>query len=177
MVHESYLYSLTHNLLTQDQRLGIINLIPKKDKDLCFLKNWRPVSLLNTDYKILAKTLANMLHKVIAKIIVDDQVGYIKGRYIGENIRKIFDLLNYTEENDIEAIIALIDFEKAFDSIEWTFLFKTLRSFNFGDSFISWIKLLYTDISSYVGNNGYYFLNLQDQFDKAVQSQLYYLFL
>ena len=80
------------------------------------------MSQLNTDYKILAKTLANRLHKVIAKMIADDLVGYIKDWYIGENIRKIFDILNYIEENDIDALITLIDFEKAFDSIEWPFL-------------------------------------------------------
>ena len=156
MVHDRYTYSLIHNLLSQKQRLGIIDLIPKKDKDLRCLKNWRPVSLLNTDYKIIAKTLANRLHKVIAKILDEDKVGYIKGRFIGESVRKIFDILNYTEENDIEAIIAQIDFEKAFDSIEWPFLFKTLKAYNFWDKFIASIKMLYTDISSCVGNNGYY---------------------
>ena len=55
-----------------------------------------------------------------------------------------------------EAIIAQIDFEKAFDSIEWPFLIKTLKAYNFGEEFIAWIKLLYTDISSCVENNGYY---------------------
>ena len=156
MLYTSYLYSLEHKLLTQEQKLGIINLIPKKDKDLRYLKNWRPVSLLNTDYKILAKTLANRLHKVITKIVNPDQVGYIKKRYIGENVRKIFDILSYTDENEIEAILAQIDFEKAFDSIEWPFLLETLKSFNFGNEFITWVKILYTDISSCVGNNGYY---------------------
>ena len=134
--------------------MGIINLIPKKEKDLRFLKNWRPVSLLNTDYKILAKTLANRLHKVISKIVTSDQV--IKDRYIGENIRNFFDIISYTEEKDIEAILPQIDFEKAFDTIEWPFLFQTLKAFNLGDNFIKWIKLLYTEISSCVGNNGYY---------------------
>ena len=67
MVHNSYIYSLENILLSQEQKLGIINLIPKKDKDLRYLKNWRPVSLLNTDYKILAKSLDNRLHKVIKK--------------------------------------------------------------------------------------------------------------
>ena len=156
MVHNSYLYSLENKLLSQEQKLGIINLIPKKDKDLRYLKNWRPVSLLNTDYKILAKSLANRLHKVIKKLIDPDQVGYIKDRYIGESVRKLFDILSYTDENEIEAILAQVDFEKAFDSIEWPFLFDTLKAFNFGDEIISWIKILYTDISSCVGNNGYY---------------------
>ena len=64
--------------------------------------------------------------------------------------------MSYTNENDIDAILAQIDFEKAFDSIEWPFLYKTLKSFNFGDHFISWIKLLYSDIKSCVGNNGYF---------------------
>ena len=83
-------------------------------------------------------------------------MGYIRDRYIGENIRKIFDILNYTEESDIEAILAQIDLEKAFDFIKWPFLFKTLEAFNFGEEFLAWIKLLYTDISSCVGNNGFY---------------------
>ena len=68
----------------------------------------------------------------------------------------MFDLMSYTNKNDIDAILAQIDFEKAFDSIEWSFLYKTLKALNFGDYFISWIKLLYSDIESCVGNNGYF---------------------
>ncbi len=143
-------------MLTQEQRMGVLNLIPKKDKDLRHLSNWRPISLLATDYKILTKVLAIRLQKVIPSIINSDQVGYIKDRYIGENIRIIFDILTYAKSEDIDAFIAQIDFEKAFDSIEWPFLFKTLKSFNFGENFIQWIKILYTDICACVGNNGHY---------------------
>ena len=60
------------------------------------------------------------------------------------------------ENKHISGFITLIDFEKAFDSIEWQFLFKCLKIFNFGDNFISWIRILYTNIKSCVGNNGYY---------------------
>ena len=150
------MYSFKNNLLTNEQRIGILHLLPKKDKDLRKLKNWRPVSLLTTDYKILTKALAIRLQKVIPNIIESDQVGYIKNRYIGENVRIIYDILMYSEENDIEAFLAQIDFEKAFDSIEWPFLFKCLKAFNFGENFIHWIKILYNNISSCVGNNGYY---------------------
>ena len=65
------------------------------------------------------------------------------------------------ENEHKSGFITLIDFEKAFDSIEWPFLFKCLKKFNFGDNFISWIRILYTNIKSCVGNNGYY----SDKFD------------
>ena len=91
----------------------MINLIPQKDKDHRFLKSWRPVSLLNTDYKILTKALANKLQKVIPKIVSTDQVGYIRSRYIGENIRIIADLIKSSQVKKIQGLIALIDFQKA----------------------------------------------------------------
>ena len=162
MLYNSYLYSFEHNSLSQDQKRGILNLLPKNDKDLRYLANWRPVSLLTTDYKILTKALAMRLQKVIETLISSDQVGYIKNRYIGENIRIIFDIMKYAEEEDIEAYLAQIDFEKAFDSIEWPFLLKVLEHYNFGENFRRWIKILYTDIQSCVGNNGHYseFFNL-----------------
>ena len=139
---DSYNYSFNFNELSQEQRLAIINLIPKKDKDLRYLKNWRPVSLLNTDYNILAKALAGKLQNVISKLVNEDQVGYITGRYIGETIRTIDNIMILTEKEQIHGFITLIDFEKAFDSIEWPFLFNCLKSFNFGNSFVSWIKTI-----------------------------------
>ena len=156
LLFESYQSSFETKQLTTFQRMGILNLLPKKDKDLRYLANWRPVSLLNTDYKILTKLLALRLQKVIPVIINSDQVGYIKKRYIGENVRIISDILQYADLENIEAYITQIDFEKAFDSIEWEFLFETLKTFNFGETFISWIKTIYTDISACVGNNGHY---------------------
>ena len=153
---ESLQYSFNEKCLSKDQKLGILNLIPKGTKDLRFLSNWRPVSLLQTDYKILTKALALRLQTVLPKIINADQVGYIPGRYIGENIRTIADLMSYTCKNKIPGYIVLIDFRKAFDTIELPFLFKSLKKFNFGPGFINWIETLYSNISSCVGNNGYY---------------------
>ena len=95
------------------------------------------------------------LQKVISVLVDPDQVGYIKDRYIGENIRTIEDLMYFTSLKKIPGILALVDFEKAFDTIEWSFLFETLVKFGFGKNFIKWIKLLYTNISSCVSNNGY----------------------
>ena len=147
---------LDNHSLSDERKRGILNLLPKQNKDLRYLANWRPGSLLQTDYEILTKALALRLQNILPKIISSDQVGYIKGRYIGENIRTLEDLIIYTDKFQIPGYFVLIDFKKAFDSIEWDFLFNTLHKFNFGPQFIKWIKILYNDISSCVGNNDYY---------------------
>ena len=82
IVYESYIYSQNNGSLSMCQKMGILNLAPKEGKDLRLLKNWRPITVLNTDYKILTKALATRLQKLIASLIDPDQVGYISGRYI-----------------------------------------------------------------------------------------------
>jgi len=125
--------------LTESQKIAILSLIYKKgDKDL--LKNYRPISLTNIDYKILAFTLANRLHKVLDQIIGIDQNGYVKKRFIGYNIRIVEDIIFYSNKYDIKGLMAFLDFEKAFDSLEWDFMMKMLKQFNFGEEFIQWIK-------------------------------------
>jgi hypothetical protein len=87
LVLNSLKAAYVNNELSIDQKRGVINLIPKKDKDMRFLKNWRPIALLNTDYKILTKTLATRLKQVLPQVINEDQVAYLKERFIGQNIR------------------------------------------------------------------------------------------
>ena len=137
------------------QRRGIISLIPPKNKDKAILENLRPISLLNVDYKILTKVLANCLEKVLPKIINPDQTGYVKGCYIGENIRLIQDLMFYLEKENFPGIAVFVDFQKAFDTIEWNYLEKALALFNFGPNFLQWFKTIYSNISSCVLNNGH----------------------
>ena len=154
-VHDSFIAAFENGTLSIDQRRGILTLLPKADKDLRLLKNWRPLSLLNTDYKILTKLLATRLQKVLPNIISEDQTGYLKGRYIGENIRTILDLFEYTNPKIDPGIILFLDFEKAFDTISWEFLFDALKAFNFGDVIINWIKVIYNNPLCCVTNNGY----------------------
>ena len=141
--------------LSISQRQGIIRLIPKKDKNLSYLKNWSPISLLNVDYKIATKALAMRLKKVLPEVINNAQTGYLQGRFIGENIRLISDILHYTANQNLEGIAFFIDFEKAFNCSEWRYLCKSLDTFNFGHDFKKWVKTLYNNISSCTINNGY----------------------
>ena len=140
--------------LSVNQKQGIITLIPKKGKVKTLLKNWRPITLLNTDYKILTKCLAIRIRQVLPSIIDCDQSGFMKDRYIGENIRTVADLIEYTSLKNSPGIILLLDFEKAFDTIRWSFIMKSLKLFNFGQSFITWINTIYKNTESTVINFG-----------------------
>ena len=84
-------YSFELGSLTELQKQSIITLIPKQNKDITCLDNWRPISLLNVDYKIATKVIANRIKLIIKTIVDNSQTGFIKGRYIGENIRLLFD--------------------------------------------------------------------------------------
>ena len=136
--------------LTVTQHQGIITCIPKENKPKNFLKNWRPLTLLDVVYKIASGAIANRLKQVLDIIICKDQTRFIKGRYIGENTHLIYDLMNYTEQNNIPGLLLLTDFEKAFDSLSWSFIQKVLKFLNFGPSICRRIETFYSNITSSV---------------------------
>ena len=119
------------------------------------MQNKRPICLLDVIYKLLAKILANRLSNVMHKIIHVNQTGFMKNRFIGENVRLITDVIEYCSMDDIEGLLLAIDYRNAFDTLEHDFLWFTLKSFNFGTGFCSWIKLLYSGALLSVCNNGY----------------------
>ena len=147
--------SFSKGHLSISQRRGLITLLPKKNKPRQYLKNWRPITLLNCDYKIAAKSIATRIKKILPHLINNDQTGFLKGRFIGENIRLINSVIDYVEKQNIPGLLLFVDFEKAFDTLEWTFVEKTLSFYNFGESIKSWIKLFYSDITSCIQNNGW----------------------
>ena len=155
IVYDSFITSQKNSTLSLDQRRGILTLLPKKDKDIRYLKNWRPLTLLNTDYKILTKSLANRLQSIMDKIIKNDQVGYIKGRQLSFNCRKILDIFESLESETDTGYALFLDFQKAFDTISRDFMIKTLEKFNLGETFINWIKMIYNKPLTCVTNNGY----------------------
>ena len=104
--------------------------------------NWRPISLINYDAKLLSKALAERLKLAIPSIIKNDQTAYVKNRFLGGSVRLISDILEFTQELKIEGYIMTIDIEKAFDSVDHTFLFAISKKFNFHPKFINWIKVL-----------------------------------
>ena len=146
--------------LSISQKLGIIILLPKPDKDKLLLSNWRPISLLNHIYKILSGALAERIKPVLPHIIHNDQKGFVSGRYIGECVRNTYDIIEYAKAKNKAGLLLLIDFEKAFDSISHSFVIKALKFFGFGYSFIKWINVTLNDLSSCINHCG----NITDRF-------------
>ena len=142
--------------LSVTQRQGVITCIPKEGKDRRFIKNWRPISLLNVSYKIVSACIADRIKSFLPKLIHSDQKGFMSGRFIGENVRLLYDLLAYTEKEQKPGLLMLVDFEKAFDSISWVFIDTVLKYLNFGPCIQKWIQVFYSNISSCINVNGLY---------------------
>ena len=96
--------------MSTSQKKAIITLVDKKDQDRTLLSNWRPISLLNAEVKLLSKALAYRIKKVLPSIIHNNQSGYVEGRFIGETIRTIDDIMQYTKSERLGGILAFLDF-------------------------------------------------------------------
>ena len=147
-------YGFSKGELSITQREGIITCIPKDNKPHHFVKNFRPISLLNCSYKIASGVIAARIKSTLHKLIHSDQTGFIAGRYIGENTRLIYDIMQFTEENNIPGLLLSVDFEKAFDSVSWPFIYKVMEFFGFGNSIISWIKTFNNNVKLSVNQCG-----------------------
>ena len=99
----------------------------KKDKDKRLIKNWQPISYLNVDMKLISKILVSCLKSVISTIVNENQVVYVNNRFISESGRLISDVLEITNSIDIEGLLMAVDIEKAFDSINHSFLICVLK--------------------------------------------------
>ena len=107
------------------------------------------------DYKILSKLLTNRLASILPQLIGSDQHGFVKGRYIGDNIFELYSIVAQANNSGEAGMIMQLDIEKAFDSVSWNYLYEVLMHFSFPDSFIDWIKVLYFNKEVWVSNNGF----------------------
>ncbi len=129
-----------------------ISLLLKKDKDPLLCSSYRPISLLNVDFKILSKILALRLQQVLPAVISPDQTGFMTGRHSFYNTRRLFNTILSSSSDTAEVILSL-DAEKAFDRVEWGYLFFILNKFGFNSNFIAWIRLLYSSPVASVHTN------------------------
>jgi len=156
VVVESFNSSFLNGTLSFSQTAAGLTLLHKgKELPKNKLQNWRPISLTNTDYKILAKCLANRVCKVVDTIVNKDQVGYIKGRNVSTTLRTIDDIIDYWNLKDKPGILLALDFRKAFDSISKNFMLGAFRKFGFGKDFLQWVKVIFHNTRSCIIYNGW----------------------
>ena len=140
-------YIIVNKILSKTQRKGIITITPK-DGDKKLLKNWRPISLLCVDYKIISKILARRMQFCLENVIDKNQYCSVPGRSIVNCNMFIRDITYFVNNENMEAAFFKVDWHKAFDMVNLEFLFKVMGKMGFGDEFISLIKMLYNNIES-----------------------------
>ena len=148
-LHRAFIATLELDQELRSHREGIIKLIPKQGKSPYEFKGWRPITLMNVDYKIVSTAISNRLKSVISEIISPCQTAYISGRYIGENTRLLFDLLTLAKNRNMKGMVVAADFEAAFESVSWEYLKLVMKRMDFGSNFLKMIELLYLNPRNY----------------------------
>ena len=155
VITETFLDIQTHGVDPKcDFALGWMCPIYKK-KDPTEISNYRPITLLNTDYKLLTKVLAIQLMDHIEALIHKDQAGFIPNRSITDHIRLAKAIINYAEITEENGVIVALDQEKAYDKIKHDYLWKTLEAFNLPATFVNTVKTLYQHATTRVAINGF----------------------
>ena len=109
---------------------------------------------MNVDAKILAKALAHSLENIVPTIVSHEQTGFVKGRQLFFNVRTLLNIIYFKTTTTTPEVVISVNAEKAFDRVEWDYLFTVLKKFGLGNVFISWIRLLYTSPQASISTNG-----------------------
>uniref|UniRef100_A0A3P9J195 Reverse transcriptase domain-containing protein n=1 Tax=Oryzias latipes TaxID=8090 RepID=A0A3P9J195_ORYLA len=150
LLHQVFLEIFETCTLPTTTKHGIIVSIPKPDKDPRLIDNRRPITLRNSDYKLLTYIFASRLQTGLSELIAETQSGFLKGRSIHNNIRLVMDIIEYRHLIKDNGFILFLDFYKAFDSVEHPFIMTALENFGFGTKFRNLIYGLYQNINSCV---------------------------
>lgn len=146
--------SLQRGILSPNQRRSVITMIPKKGKDKRFIRSWRPISVLNADYKVFSKLLSKRLAGLLPSLTNLNQTGFVKTRYIGNNVLNLQSVIEYLQCTGREGLLVSLDFKSAFDSLDHIFMLEAIRSYNLGNNFINWVSTLYNSAEAAVLSNG-----------------------
>lgn len=140
-LHELFTVLLDQGALPPSWLLTKVTLLQKQDS--CIPESYHPISFLNVDYKILTSTLATRLTKILPNYIHKGQTGFVQGRQLRDNIRKLCNMIHYIWKQNLPTILMLCDAEKAFDCIQWELRKHVLAKMKFGVKFQKWIGLTY----------------------------------
>lgn len=147
-------YVLKNVIMPPSRSEASISMIAKEGKDRLECDNYSPISVLNQDYKIFTHIISRRLENILPEIISLDQTGFIKKRQTQDDIRQTLDIIDHTVTNHNKMVLTSLDAEKAFDQVNWKFLYKVLGKFLFNQSFIKVIQALYKSPKARIKVNG-----------------------
>ena len=147
--------SVQANILPRTLSEGILTLVPKANRPRSEIKSYRPITLLNVSYKIIAAAIAKRFKKVLPTIIDKDQTGFMSGRFIGDNTRLTYDLIQELKKEDRSALFLSLDIEDAFNAVDWEFAKMVMRKRNFPEIAINLFDMLYVGSYSRLVYNGH----------------------
>lgn len=153
ILHRMFFHLMESERLPPTLYEANISLLLKQDRDETEPSSYRPISMLNIDFKILTKILVNRFNKRIESIIHTDQTGFIPNRFSFFNAGRVMDVMYNSFDKLSKQSILCLDAEKAFDQVEWPYLMRVLEKFGLGPSFISWVRMLYAQPTAAVLTN------------------------
>lgn len=159
MLYKTLNWTLKENKMPASWSEAIISVIPKPGKNKEDCANYRPISVLNIDYKIYTAIISRRLKTFISELIDEDQTGFISGRQTHDNIRKTIHITERAQMEKRSTILLSVDAEKAFDSVNWNFLYQVLEKMGFDEKSVKIIKTLYDQPTARIKING----NLTDK--------------
>lgn len=152
MVH-SFNWVLKNATIPPSWKEAVISIIPKEGKDKLQCGSYRPLSVLNVDYRLFTSIMARRMEELMPNLIHKDQSGFICQRQTQDNIRRTLHVMNHIRRNKLKAMILSLDAEKAFNSVSWTYLYKVLHRFGFHETIIRSIQTLYDRLTAKIKIN------------------------
>uniref|UniRef100_A0A8C9XT72 Reverse transcriptase domain-containing protein n=1 Tax=Sander lucioperca TaxID=283035 RepID=A0A8C9XT72_SANLU len=154
ILQKTFNWVMAYKIVPPSWREAIISIIPKEGKDRLQCSSYRPISVLNIDYKLFTSIMSRRLETILPGLIHKDQTGFIKHRQTQDNIRRVLHILRQVDKQKLETLVLSLDAEKAFDSVKWFFLYKVLEKFGFDKSVIEVISGLYNNPTARIKING-----------------------
>ena len=152
---KSFNWTLKKAIAPPSWREAVISVIHKQGKNKEYCESYRPISVLNVDYKLFTSIITHRLQKHLPDLIHEDQCGFISERQTQDNIRRTLHIIEHIKKHNIEAAIFSFDAKQAFDRVSWPFLYGVLERLGFNSQFIACIKALYSEPTARIKINGH----------------------